>query len=149
MIDPCSQLCAFLASQRVGVLAVQMLDGTPHGATVHFAHTEDPLVFTFETDRRYRKFEPLAAGAAVPATFVTGFEEGESRTAQFDGVAQVIDAGDPLIERYLEKFPEKRTKYQGKHVVWLTFTPRWWRYTDWTSPEGKTIYNSDGTVVRP
>ena len=43
----------YLKTQRVGVLAVEMPDGSPHAATVHFAHTESPLVFYFETNRDY------------------------------------------------------------------------------------------------
>jgi hypothetical protein len=142
-------LLAFLSSQRVGVLAVRMLDGTPHGATVHFSHVSDPLIFAFETDDRYRKYEPLATGEPVPASFVTGFVEGASKTAQFDGVAQLVDSASPHVARYLEKFPEKKAKASGEHVVWLTFTPSWWRFTDWTLPEGKTVFNSDGTILHP
>lgn len=144
----CPELLAFLSAQRVGVLAVQMPDGRPHGATVHFAHDDEPLVFTFETDDRYRKYEPLAAGNPVPATFVTGFTEGASKTVQCDGVAQLISTDSPHVASYLKKFPEKVAKAQGEHVVWVSFTPTWWRFTDWTLPEGKTIWLSDGSVVR-
>lgn len=145
-MNPCPELLSFLSVQRVGVLAVQMSDGTPHGATVHFVHSTDPLIFTFETDDRYRKYEALAAGGDVAATLVVGFEEGKSRTAQLDGVARLIDAADPHVEKYLDKFPDKREKYKGEHVVWLTFTPTWWRFTDWTLPEGKTIWSSGRPV---
>ena len=33
--------------QRVGVIAVKMPDGSPHGATVHFAYKLNPLTLTF------------------------------------------------------------------------------------------------------
>ena len=137
------ELLDFLKQQRVGVLAVQMPDSSPHGATVHFSHTEDPLIFTFETHRDYRKCEPLFANSETPATFVTGFTEGASKTAQLDGIVQLIDADDERVERYLQKFPEKREKSQGEKVVWFTFTPHWWRFTDWTTPEGKKIWVSE------
>jgi len=47
----------YLKDQRVGVLAVEMLDGSPHGATVHFAHTEDP--------RFAERFEFFAFGSEL------------------------------------------------------------------------------------
>ena len=134
----------YLDTQRVGVLAVQMLDGTPHGATVHFAHTTEPFEFTFETYRDYRKCEPLFVQDTTSATFVIGFTEGK-QTLQMDGAAQLIDTTDERVELYLQKFPEKREKFadMGDKAVWFTFTPTWWRFTDWDTPDGKTIVSSE------
>lgn len=128
-----------LDSQRAGVLAVKMLDGTPHGSTVHFAYTPDPLTFIFLTTPSYRKVEPLQQGE-TPATFVVGTTEELNKTLQMDGVARLEDS-EELRDIYFAKFPEKL----GKHPedLLFTLTPTWWRYTDWTLPQGKTIWNSE------
>ena len=127
-----------LNSQRVGVLAVKMLDGTPHGATVHFAYRLEPLTFIFLTTPTYRKLEPLRFGE-TPATFVVGTTEELNKTLQMDGLANLEDT-EELRNIYFTKFPEKL----GKHPedVFFTFSPSWWRYTDWTLPQGKTIWSS-------
>jgi hypothetical protein len=133
----------FLKTQRVGVLAVKMLDGSPHGATVHFAHTEDPFIFIFLTTPTYRKVEPLRKGK-TEASFVVGMDEINSKTFQLDGIAE-LSGTEYLRSVYFAKFPEK----VGKHPedIFFTFTPTWWRYTDWTLPQGKTVFTSDGQVV--
>jgi len=70
------------------------------------------------------------------------------QTLQLDGEARILSAADSALkEMYLTKFPEKRAKAEGEKVVFFTFTPTWWRFTDWTRPEGKTIFTSDGQVV--
>lgn len=130
-------------NQRTGVIAVKMFDGTPHGATVHFAHRSDPLSFIFLSSPTYRKLEPLHAGE-TPATFVIGTTEELNKTLQMDGVAQFEDTKD-LRKIYFAKFPEKLNKHPDD--VFFTFTPTWWRFTDWTLPQGKIIWLSDGTVT--
>lgn len=128
----------FLKTQRVGVLAIKMPDGTPHGATLHFANREDPLTFIFLTTPTYRKVEPLRKGESA-ASFVVGTSEEVMKTLQMDGIARLDDT-EELRNVYFTKFPDKL----GKHPedVFFTFTPTWWRYTDWTKPTGKTIVAS-------
>jgi general stress protein 26 len=129
----------FLRTQRVGVFAIRMLDGTPHGATVHFAHMEDSLTFIFLTTPTYRKLEPMRKGESA-ASFVVGTSEDVMKTLQMDGNAKLEDT-EELRRVYFAKFAEKL----GKHPedVLFTFTPTWWRYTDWTLPAGKTIFTSE------
>ncbi len=62
------EILDYLKTQRVGVLAVEMLDGAPHGATVHFAYSEEPFVLYFETSRDYRKAQPILAKGLLPNT---------------------------------------------------------------------------------
>ena len=69
------EILEYISSQRVGVIAVEMLDGSPHAATVHFAHTENPLTFIFLTSPTYRKIEPLLKKDSTRASFVLGLEE--------------------------------------------------------------------------
>lgn len=139
------EILEYIKSQRVGVLALEMLDGSPHGATVHFAHTENPLQFFFETYREYRKAEALFGRETSRATFVIGSDESNMKTLQMDGEVRLIKPEEEQIITtvYLDTFPEKREKSKEQKVVFFTFIPKWWRFTDWTKPEGKIILTSD------
>ena len=143
MITVPKEVVDCINSQRTGVLAVRMLDGTPHGATLHFAYKLEPLIFIFLTSPSYRKLEPLRSGD-TPATFVVGTTEEFNKTLQMDGVAKLNDF-EECREIYFAKFPEKLNKHPDD--VFFIFTPTWWRLTDWTLPQGKTIWLSDGTVT--
>lgn len=142
-------ILSFIKSQRVGVLAVEMLDGAPHAATVHFATATDTPLFIFETSRNYRKSEPVLANDSTRATFVVGFSEGtDSKTLQLDGTVRLLGEGDEqLKEAYLAKFPEKTAKAADPENIFFALSPSWWRFTDWSRPEGKTVILSDGTVT--
>ncbi len=140
------EILDYLKGERVCVLAMEMLDGSPHGSAIHFAHLDDPFIFIFKTDRDYRKCEPLFGKDKTRATVVVGLSEQVMRTFQLDGTAQLLQ-DEALKEVYMQKFPEKRDKADGPKVVYFTFTPTWWRFTDWTKPGGKTISTSDGKVV--
>lgn len=142
------EILTYLATQRIGVLAVEMLDGSPHAATVHFAHTDDPFLFYFETNRTYRKAEPLLAKGVVRASFVVGQSEEDLKTLQMDGEIRLV----PVEEReafdaiYLAKFTNKHVKAGDPNFLPLVFTPTWWRWTDWHTPEGKKIILSTDEV---
>lgn len=140
-----NEILDFLTSERVGVLAVEMLDGAPHGATVHFAIANETPVFVFETSRSYRKSEPLLANGTARASFVVGFVEGkDSKTLQLDGEARLLkESDDALKEAYLAKFPEKAAKATDPANMFFSFTAQWWRFTDWSGPERKRILLSD------
>lgn len=134
----------YIKTQRVGVLAVEMFDGSPHAATVHFAHTEDPLVFYFETYREYRKAESLFGRDKTRASFVIGSDESNMKTLQLDGIIELLKPTEEVGESiYLGKFPEKKEKAKDPKFVFFKLTPTWWRFTDWTNPEGKTILLSE------
>lgn len=130
-------------TQRVGVIAVKMPDGSPHGATVHFAYKPNPLTFIFLTSPTYKKLEPLRLGE-TPASFVVGTTEEFNKTLQMDGVARLEDT-EELREIYFQKFPEKLNKHPED--ILFTFYPTWWRFTDWTLSQGKTIWLSDGSIT--
>lgn len=135
------EILEYISSQRVGVLAVEMLDGSPHGATVHFAHTESPFQFFFETYQEYRKTEALYGREVSRATLVLGCDETSGKTLQMDGVVRLIQTDEQQIieDVYLYKFPDKREKSKQEKMIFFTFIPQWWRFTDWTKPEGKVI----------
>lgn len=129
----------FLKTQRIGVLAIAMPDGTPHGSTLHFACVEKPLSFVFLSAPDSEKIETLKK-APTPASFVVGVNEEVMKTVQMRGVAQLADT-ESIRRAYFETFPEKLNKHPDS--IFFTFIPTWWRFTDWTHPEGKKIYTSD------
>lgn len=138
------EILDYIKTQRVGVFAVEMMDGSPHAATVHFASSENPLMFFFKTDRHYKKSEPLFGRPITRASFVIGSSESDMRTLQLDGEARLInkDEEDIFQKTFYGKFPEKSGKPNGDNVVRFVFFPKWWRFTDWTRPEGKLILTS-------
>ena len=138
------QILDYIKTQRIGVLAVEMLDGSPHAATVHFAYAEDPLIFYFETYREYPKAEALFGRDSSRASFVIGSDESNMKTLQLDGIVELINPEEkPVYDSvYFEKFPNKLEKSKDPKFVFFKFTPTWWRFTDWTQPEGKLILTS-------
>jgi hypothetical protein len=66
------------------------------------------------------------------------------KTFQMDGIVRLIDDSEAeLYEKiYHGKFPEKLGKSEGENYVRFLFVPTWWRFTDWTKPEGKLILTS-------
>ena len=142
------EILEYLNTQRVGVLAVEMLDSSPHAATVHFAYDKDSGLFLFETDKRYRKSEPLFAKENTSASFVVGFEETNTKTLQLDGIAQLVKTNtekEQFEKVYYGKFPEKVEKAQKLEDNWVSFSfkPTWWRFTVWTEDKGKVIIGSE------
>lgn len=134
----------YIESQKVCVLAVEMLDGSPHAATVHYAHAVEPLVLYFETCRDYRKAEALLGRPTSRASVVIGTDENTTQTMQVDGTIQLLapDEQDTFNEVYLKKFPEKTEKLADPKFILFKFVPTWWRYTNFASPEGKKVVSS-------
>lgn len=142
------EILEYIRGQRVDVLSVEMLDGSPHGATLHFAHSAGPLAFVFLTDREYRKSEALFGKDVTRASFVIGSSEENMKTLQLDGEAKLLDAGtEYLKEVYFDKFPDKREKFSGPEDFFFAFKPTWWRFTDWTRPGGKTVFISTESAI--
>lgn len=136
------QIINYLEKQRVGVLAVEMPDGSPHAATVHFANFyKGRLEFIFLTEKTYRKVEPLLKKESTRASFVIGTNENDMKTFQMDGIIKIADEQNTK-DIYFAKFPDKKEKFSGPNDIFLVFTPTWWRFTDWTTPEGKKIWTS-------
>lgn len=127
------QVIEYIKTQRVCVLAVEMPDGSPHAAAVHFAHTADPLTFIILTSPESRKYQ---AFAKVPAraTMVIGTTEEGQKTLQLDGEIRLSD-NQEFQHLYDEKFPSAQHLFKKDQL--FTFTPTWWRFTDWSS--GKRI----------
>lgn len=141
------QILDYVKSQKVGVLAVEMLDGAPHAAAVHFAHSENPFMFFFETGNETRKAQPLFNKEKTRASFVIGSDEKNMKTLQLDGEARLIrdDEKELFDNIYFGKFPDKKEEGwdTDPETVLFAFIPTWWRFTDWKTPEGKKIWVSE------
>jgi len=135
----------YIQSQKVGVLAVEMPDGSPHGSTVHFVYDSEKNTFLFETNKEYRKSQALHDKEKIRASLVIGTNEEDMKTLQIDGVAMLIteDQKEWWNNIYLEKFPNKKEKSTSPSVVRFIFVPTWYRFSDWKTPQGKQIIGTD------
>jgi general stress protein 26 len=131
----------YLKEQRVGVIAVQMPDGTPHGATIHFAYSEASNTFYFLTSKSSRKVEAFRE-KPCHASFVIATDENTMKTMQLNGTAALVplEQKEAVEKIYLAKFPDKVAfiKTHGD-VVYFMLTPTWWRYTDFKRAAGKLV----------
>ncbi len=134
-------IVSYIQDNRVCVLAVQMPDGTPHAAAVHYAYNGES--FIFETYQEYRKMEAFTHQEIVRVSLVIGSTEGDMRTLQIDGSAQLIARDDERVSTYMHRFPEKQGKYDADKLVFFICNPSWWRFTDWTHADGKRVEMSE------
>jgi general stress protein 26 len=114
-----TEVLDYLKTQRVGVFAVEMLDGSPHGSTLHFAHKDDPLQFFFETGTDCLKSEVLLKNGSTRASFVVGSDENNMKTLQLDGTARIPSTNEEefFMDTYLSKFPSKEPKVKDPEAV--------------------------------
>lgn len=129
------EIIEYLNSQNIGVLALEMPDGSPHAAAMHFALSKDGLAFYFETNKKYRKAEALLGVESVPASLVVGASESNPRTLQVDGAACIIPEKEKAAfeEAYFAKFPNKKAKAADPDLIFFKLTPTWWKYFDFST----------------
>jgi len=122
-MDP--KVLDYLSQERMSVLATAFADGSPHTAAMHFVYKDKALYFS--THFGNRKLDGLNAGH-TQASVCIGFSETDWTTLQMDGH---IEKPDPVSTKslILSKYPESE-KYMDPSTVFLKFTPRWYRYTD-------------------
>jgi hypothetical protein len=141
-----TEIIEFLQHEKIGVIALEMLDGSPHGATVKFAFSPDPLVFIFETNRNYKKCEALFGRPESRASLVVGTNLGDMKTLQLDGIAKLVT--DQVIkEMYLSRFPENRKWTDDSDTVYFSFIPSTWKFSEYKFSGGKKVVTSDGKVT--
>ena len=135
------EIIDYINTEKVGVLAVQMLDKAPHAAAIHFAHSTDPFVFYFETGKGTMKAQSVLKNGSTKASFVLSNVE-VMKTLQLDG--DVALTNDQLIKDiFFAKFPNKKTSYDPDKHILLIFKPTWWRFTDFKAEGGKRIISSE------
>ncbi len=136
------QIDNFLTNERLGVLAVELLDGSPHAATMHFAHIAEPFTILLVTSKSYRKAEQILKNGESRASFVVGVSEQSLKTMQIDGIIKPI-TDEQAINSYLKKFPEKKDKLENPEELLLALTPTWWKFDDYKAPEGQKTIESN------
>lgn len=133
----------FLKSQSIAVITVMMPDGSPHSASIHYAHNDD-LWFFFGTAQATLKSDALHAAEAVKASLVIGFDQATMRTLQLHGEARLLNPNenDLFTQVYSIKFPHVPVNNMDPKNVYFVFTPTWWRYSDFKHPDGKLVLSS-------
>ena len=140
----------YLRTQRTGVLAVEMQDGSPHATPMHFAHCEGPFIFYFETNRKYRKAEAFQNEKKNRASLVLGGDESTMKIFQVDGTIEVIsnEEKENFDTVYFGKFPEKKEKAKNNpDSLSFKFIPTWWKFSDFKHPDGKLVIESENIDV--
>jgi general stress protein 26 len=140
------EILDFLNTQRLGVLAIQMLDNAPHADVIHFAHLSEPLTFFFETTTDSRKAKALYGNSQSFASLVIGLDESNLKTLQLDGIVRIVQAEQDRAAfdaAYLAKFPERKEIIADPKTISVIFQHTWWRFTDWTKEGGKLVLESN------
>lgn len=140
-----SKILVFLEKHRIGSLTVLLKNSSPHAAAVHFSHKSEPLQLFISTTKESKKCEALLDGSLVKASVVIGFSEEEWKTLQLDGEIKAIFDREELRqakEIHYKKHPKAEQYENDPETIFLVFTPKWWRFSDYnTAPP--TISSSD------
>lgn len=134
-----------LSKHRVCSLTTLLIDGSPHAAALHFSHAEDPLELYFSTENNSKKCENLLEGKTVLGSVVLGFSEDEWLTLQMDGVVRAVTEPEELSQIqtiHYKKHPNSEQYKDDPATLFLKFSPRWWRYTDYNT-KPPTILSSE------
>lgn len=123
-MDP--KVLEFLKNNTMSVLAMQLADGAPHTAAMHFAHQDGSLYLS--TRSTSKKASGLVSGKAK-ASITVGISEEEWVTLQMDGEVEKVEE-QPAKDIILAKYPED-AKHFDATAIFLKFTPTWWRYSDY------------------
>ncbi len=137
-----STISQFIAIHRVCSLTTLLPEGSPHAAALHYSHQDNPLTFCFSTEKSSKKCQNLLDGKSSKASVVIGFSEEEWKTLQMDGEIRAIRDPDELKKikaiHYI-KHPDSKQYENDPETLFLSFTPHWWRYTD---------YNTDPPLIK-
>ena len=109
------------------MLAVCLLDGNCHGATMHFSHQVDPVTIYIQTESTSIKCKKLPTKASV----VVGFSEDTMQTLQMDGEVQLASNLEDIYKIHYAKNPTAEQYKNDPTTVFLVFVPTWWRYSDY------------------
>jgi PPOX class probable F420-dependent enzyme len=121
------ELQAFLASQRLAVVATTSPEGTPQAAVVGVAVTP-ALELVFDTLGDSRKAVNLRRDPRVAA--VIGWDD--ERTVQLEGLAD--EPGGAELARlqavYFAAFPDGPTRLAWPGITYVRIRPTWVRFSD-------------------
>ena len=125
------KILTFLAQHKECVLATVGEDGKPQAATVGFSETPH-LELTIGTSKNSRKYQNILHNSHVAV--VVGFS-GDT-TVQYEGTAREL-TGEELAERqelHFQKVPGAQYFQKNPDQIYLSVTPSWVRYTDFSQP---------------
>jgi general stress protein 26 len=125
-----ADLLAFLRRHRLCVQASVASSGSPQGAVVGFAVSDD-LEIVFDTLGTSRKMKNLRRDPRV--AIVVGWDD--EQTAQIEGVADE-PRGDDLARVkavYFEAWPDGVERQTWKDITYVRVRPVWARYSDFRS----------------
>jgi len=124
-----SDVYAFIAKHKLGVLGTIGPDGKPQSALMGIAITPK-LEVIFDTVKSSRKYPNLIARPAC--SFVIGGWGTGEQTVQYEGEAAELKP--PELERYQETYfnvwADGPTRMTWPGIVYFVVRPRWIRYTD-------------------
>lgn len=121
-------------------MATMLKDGSPHVCALHYANNLDAEVYIM-TEKTGKKSEDLLDGKVGKASFVTGFSDEEWITLQMDGEVRAVTDKKELLkihEIYYKKNPGPEKYKNEPETLFLTFKPKWYRYTEY-KPKFKVI----------
>lgn len=136
-----STIIEFLKQNRICCLSIQLPDGSLHAATLHYSHNDEPLTIITSTKNTSRKVQGLLKGEVQQASLVVGFSEEEWKTLQMDGEVRAVHESVELTkakETHFTKYPDAK-RYESPESIFLSFSPKWWRYTDFKVKPAKVI----------
>lgn len=124
-------LLAFLRGHRLAVQASAGPTGAPQAAVVSYAVT-DSFDVVFDTLDSTRKARNLRTNARI-ALVIGGLTNGDERTAQYEGIADVPAGAEleRLKEAYYTVFPDGRSRASWAGLIYVRVTPLWIRYSDY------------------
>jgi len=131
----------FLDQNRVCALTVVSPDGTLESAAMHYTHKLKPLEFYFSTDVNSRKCAAVRVGKTATASVVVGFSEEDWQTMQMTGkLARVSGKELAAVKKLIYKKNPQAKKYEDDpDTFFLKFTPRQWRFSDFSKHPPKVV----------
>ena len=125
-----SELLAFLRSHRYAVQASVSVDGRPQSAVVGIA-VSDEFEIVFDTIDSSRKAVNLRSNTSI-ALVVGGTHDGDERTVQYEGIADVPVGSERerILELYFSRFPDGRDRLAWRGITHIRVKPSWIRCSD-------------------
>lgn len=127
------KILEFLKAHEECVIATVNAQGLPQAAVMGFSEN-NKLELMLATHSNTRKFKNISRHPYV--AIVVGFEG--TATVQYEGRVRVLE-GKELQERqiaHFRKLPDAE-KYKNDPEVYMSVTPTWVRYTDYSQKEGQ------------
>lgn len=124
-----TDLYAFMAKHRLGVLGTISQSATPQSALMGIAITPQ-LEIIFDTVKSSRKYPNLISRPVC--SFVVGGWGASEQTVQYEGQAEELNP--PELEQYQKIYfmawPDGRARMNWPEIVYFVVRPTWIRYSD-------------------